>query len=91
MKSTQLTVLAAPAIEAALAPAGIARGLSLDAGSDTRQRATACFDNRLTAFVTIWCTLAGRHTPARFQHRIAHGVVDLILHRAIARPAARHQ
>ncbi len=61
-------------------------------GAGAGEGAAAGLRDLLAALSAMRFALAGRRgeAGARREHRILHGVVDLILNRAVARPTACH-
>ncbi len=68
----------------------VALGLTADAGSNTWQGRTTAIRYRTAAFLTFIRAFSERHARPRGQNRVDHRVINLILYRAIARPAIRH-
>lgn len=90
----QLAVLASAAVDADGGRARVAAGLAGDAGPGAGHGEAALGGDLLAAFDAMRLALAGRRRRRkprpRRQHGVLHRILDLILHRAIARPAACH-
>ena len=87
--SAQLTILASPPVERG-GKRPVAATLTRHAGSHSRQRPPPAFGDVVAAECTEQFTRSAWHAGACGQDRISHRIVDLILHRAIARPTASH-
>lgn len=83
MPLTQLTVLAAAAIETALDPLFIALGLTLHTQLNAGDCQAAGLWDRLVAFLAIMCAFTVRQLTARPIKLIADAVVDLFLDIAV--------
>src|SRR4051794_17717177 len=68
----------------------IAQGLAGDAGAHPGQGVAPFLGDRFAAIVAFFGAVARRRQRAGAQDRILHRIVDLVLHRAIARPSAGH-
>jgi hypothetical protein len=86
----ELAVFAAPAIESDIHRAAITLRLTRDAGPDAGQYTAARFRDFVTAFQAMGFALAGRHARPRSHDPVYDGIVDLILHRPVRGPPARH-
>src|SRR6478736_9859848 len=88
--SAQLAVLAAAAVDPTVDLARFPPGLTRNACTHAGQGLAARRGDRLAAFVAELRAFAGGHVGPRGEHRVLHRVVDLVLHRAVARPASGH-
>jgi hypothetical protein len=70
---------------------GVALALARDAPSHPGEDVAALLRDRLAAVVAMGGAFARRRFGAGALHGILHRVFDLVLHRAVARPAASHQ
>src|SRR5918997_6861229 len=86
----QLAVLAAAAVDAAGDRPRIAFRLALDAGPDAGHRLPPALGDGRAAIVAFAGAFAARHAEPGQLDRVLDRVVDLILHRAVPRPAASH-
>jgi hypothetical protein len=86
-----VALLAAAGIAPAAHDCRVARRLTGYAGPRAGQSKTPALRNPLAAILAIVGTFARRHPCAGAEHGILHRIVDLILHRAIARPTAGHR
>jgi hypothetical protein len=86
----ELAVLVSPTVDTSNLWLRVARCLAGHAGPNPRERLATPFRNRLPTFDAMGLARARRHSGPRYQHRIHDSVVDLILHRAVARPSAGH-
>ena len=68
----------------------VALRLAGDAGAHARQGLAAALGDRLAAIVAIGRRSRPPASAPGAEHRVLDGVVDLVLHRAVARPAAGH-
>jgi hypothetical protein len=68
----------------------IACRLTIDASADPRQRGTTALGYGVTAIVAVFGAWARGHSGACARDGIFDAVIDLILYRAIACPAACH-
>src|SRR5947199_188128 len=64
--------------------------LARDAGPHSWQGVSALLRDRLAAIVTFLRAFAAGSQGSSTQHSVLHGIVDLILNRAIASPSAGH-
>ena len=87
---SQLAVFAASAVDLRMGYGLIARRLTIHTSSNAGQCRAAAFGYRVAAIVAIFGAGACWHPGSRPRHRILDAVVDLILYRAIACPAACH-
>src|SRR5690606_11306454 len=83
-------VLAAAAVDAAVDDLRVPARLAGDAGPHAGNRLAAPFGDVLAAFLAMDRALSARQPRARREHRVLHGIVDLVLNRAVARPSAGH-
>ncbi len=86
----ELAVFAAPAVEPDIHRTAITRRLTPDAGPDTGKHTAARFRDFVTAFQAMSLSLTRRHARPRSHDAVHDGIVDLILHRPIRGPPARH-
>src|SRR5690606_24686666 len=87
----QLAVLAAAPVDADGSARGVAGALAGDAGAHSGERAAPRLGNALAAIVAMLGALPERRFGPGAQHRVLDRVIDLVLHRAVARPAACHR
>jgi hypothetical protein len=86
----ELAVFAAPAVEPDSHWTAIKRRLTPNAGPDSGKHTAARFRDFITAFQAMGLSLTNRHARPRSQDPVYHGIVDLILHRPVPGPPARH-
>src|SRR5580658_1455744 len=86
----ELAVFADPAVEPDSHRMAVTLRLAPDAGPDARQHTAARFRDFVTAFQAMGFSLARRHVRARAHDPVYDGIVDLILHRPVPGPPARH-
>ena len=86
----QLAVLTATPVDCGMLHGCIPLGLAGYAGAYAGEGGLAAFRNRLTAVVAIFGAWSSRQACACAGHCILDAIVDLVLHRAVARPAAGH-
>ncbi|EIZ77952.1 hypothetical protein WSK_3428 [Novosphingobium sp. Rr 2-17] len=90
MPSPQLAIFAASPVHMRVNDSFIALPLAGYAGARTRQCLTpTCGDGLATVF-TMLKALASWHPPTGAADRVTYSVINLILHRAIARPSTGH-
>ncbi len=93
--STELTILTAATIIRRKAPLArflcIAFRLAGKAQPNARQRLAPGFGNLFPAFFTVDKALPLRKPPAHSRGFILQGCADLIIHRVVIRPSARHE
>ena len=85
-----LAVLAPAPVDAGGHPPLVAFRLAGHAGAHAGEGAAAGFGDLLAAFGAFVAALAHGHAGAGREDGVLHRIVDLILHRAVARPAAGH-
>jgi hypothetical protein len=86
----KLAVFAAPAIEPDVRRTAITSRLTHDAGSCSGQRPATRLRYFVTAFHAVGLSFTGGHACSRSHHLVRDSIVDLILHRPVWSPPARH-
>ena len=88
---SELTILAASAIDTDGTDSCVTFRLARDACPDAGQGLPAALGNVLAAIVAIFRAFADRHHRSRALNSIIDRIVDLILHRAIGCPTICHR
>jgi hypothetical protein len=86
----ELAVLAAAAVDEGGGWLGVPIGLAFDASPNAGDRTAAAFGDRLATFHAVHLTLTYGHAGAGGVYGICDGIVDLVLNRAVWRPAGGH-
>ena len=87
---SQLAVLTATPVDCGMLHRRIPRGLAGYARAHAGEGGLATFGNRLTAVVAIFGAWSSGQARTCAGHCVLNAIVDLVLHRAVARPAAGH-
>jgi len=86
----ELAVFAASAVEPGSHGTAVKRRLTLNAGPDAGKHPAARIRDFITAFQAVGLSLTNRHARPRSLDPVYDGIVNLILHRPVPGPPARH-
>jgi len=87
---SQLAIFAAPPVDLGMNDSFVAQRLAGYTGAGTRQCLAPAGRDGLAAVFAMFQPFTSGHPRACAADRVAYGVIDLILHRAVARPSTGH-